>query len=124
LGQFIKGEAVYDQALNKVLALQKEIRAMAGKDSRAGQLIYDDKIYRQIEEPVNRLDHALAELQAGRGAGGKFLKDPAQQGVDQAQQNRAENSRQKSFHAEAGHQCGREFQHERIDYDEESAEGQ
>jgi phospholipid/cholesterol/gamma-HCH transport system substrate-binding protein len=77
LGQFIKGEAVYDQALNKVLALQKEIRAAAGKESRAGRLIYDDTLYRQIEAPVNRLDNALAQLQAGQGAGGKLLKDSA-----------------------------------------------
>jgi phospholipid/cholesterol/gamma-HCH transport system substrate-binding protein len=77
LGQFIKGQAIYDKALNKVTAVQKEIRAMAGKESRAGQLIYDDALYRKIEEPVKRLDNALAELQAGQGTGGKFLKDSA-----------------------------------------------
>ncbi len=77
LGQFIKGEAVYDEALNKVMALQKEIRATAGKESRAGQFIYDDALYRKIEAPVQRLDKALAELQAGQGTGGKLLKDSA-----------------------------------------------
>jgi phospholipid/cholesterol/gamma-HCH transport system substrate-binding protein len=77
LGQFIKGQAIYDQALNKVVALQKQIRALAGKDSRAGQFIYDDAVYRKIEAPVQRLDKALAELEAGQGAGGTLLKDSA-----------------------------------------------
>jgi phospholipid/cholesterol/gamma-HCH transport system substrate-binding protein len=81
LGQFIKTEVVYDQALNKINAFQKQIRAAAGKQTMAGKLIYDDALYRQIEAPVKRLDTALAELQAGRGAGGKLLKDSA--GYDQ-----------------------------------------
>jgi phospholipid/cholesterol/gamma-HCH transport system substrate-binding protein len=78
LGKFVKGEAFYDTALSKVTKFQKDIRTATSRDTQVGKLIYDDQAYRDLEARVKRLDQALAEWQAGRGAAGKFLKDSAQ----------------------------------------------
>jgi len=78
LGQFVKGDAFYNTALNKITKFQRDIRAATNRDTQVGKLIYDEKIYEDLQGAVKRLDQTLAEWQAGRGAGGKFLKDSAQ----------------------------------------------
>ena len=78
LGKFIKGEAFYDTALSKVTKFQKDIRTATSTDTQVGKLIYDDQVYQDLDAAAKRLDQALADWQAGRGAGGKLLKDTAQ----------------------------------------------
>jgi phospholipid/cholesterol/gamma-HCH transport system substrate-binding protein len=77
-GQFVKGDAFYNTAINEVAKFQKDLRAATGRDTQAGKLIYDAKLYDDLESSVQRLDRTLGEWQAGRGAEGKFLKDSAQ----------------------------------------------
>ena len=36
-----------------------------------------DRLYRRVLEPLEKLDRSLADLQAGQGAGGRFLRDDA-----------------------------------------------
>jgi hypothetical protein len=43
-----------------------------------GGLIYTDALHRKVIEPLRRFEQALVRLQAGQGAGGRFLEDPAQ----------------------------------------------
>jgi phospholipid/cholesterol/gamma-HCH transport system substrate-binding protein len=78
IGQFVKGDAFYNTALNQVTKFQKDIRAATNRDTQVGKLIYDDQLYENLEKAVKRLDQTLADWQEGRGAEGKFLKDAAQ----------------------------------------------
>jgi phospholipid/cholesterol/gamma-HCH transport system substrate-binding protein len=77
-GKFVKGEEVYNKALKKVSAFQRQVHAMTANDTQAGRLLGDETLYDELHTPIKRLDERLSEIQAGQGAGGKLLKDPAQ----------------------------------------------
>jgi phospholipid/cholesterol/gamma-HCH transport system substrate-binding protein len=78
LGEFIKGEVIYDDLLNKITELQRGIHVAADTTTAVGQALYTDTLYRQITEPLRRLDASLASLQAGQGSGGALLRDTRQ----------------------------------------------
>ena len=78
VGQFIVGEAMYDDLLKDFADLQRTILSVASEKSTLGQALYSDEMYRQIGEPVAALDRSLALIQSGEGAGGQLFRDSAQ----------------------------------------------
>jgi phospholipid/cholesterol/gamma-HCH transport system substrate-binding protein len=78
LGAFIKGDAIYNDLLRKVAELQRGIHVAADTTTALGEALYTDTLYRQISEPLRRLDQGLAQLQAGQGSGGALLRDTRQ----------------------------------------------
>jgi phospholipid/cholesterol/gamma-HCH transport system substrate-binding protein len=74
LGEFIKGEKLYDQLRDKIAQLHQSIHVAADTTTEVGQALYTDTLYRKITEPLRQLDVSLAQLQAGQGAGGALLR--------------------------------------------------
>jgi phospholipid/cholesterol/gamma-HCH transport system substrate-binding protein len=78
LGEFIKGEAIYDDLRDKIAELQRGIHVAADTTTAVGQALYTDELYRKVTEPLRQLDASLARLQAGQGSGGALLRDTRQ----------------------------------------------
>ncbi len=77
VGQFVVGEKMYQDMTRQVGDLQRGIRAARNTTDKIGAVLYTDKLYRQISEPLVELDRRLARLQSGQGAG-RWLRDAAQ----------------------------------------------
>jgi phospholipid/cholesterol/gamma-HCH transport system substrate-binding protein len=77
LGQFVMTDQLYNDLLAGVTRIQRDIKAAAGTKSPIGQLLYGEDLYRQMQSDVKQVDDALAEIQAGRGTTGRFVRDPA-----------------------------------------------
>jgi len=78
LGQFIMTDNMYRDLVHRVAELESGVRAAASTTSAVGRELYSDALYRQISEPIKRVDDTLARLQAGQGSAGQFLRDNAQ----------------------------------------------
>jgi len=78
LGAFIKGDAIYNDLRDRTTQLQHGIHIAADATTAVGQALYTDALYRQISEPLRRLDESLARLQSGQGTGGALLRDTQQ----------------------------------------------
>jgi phospholipid/cholesterol/gamma-HCH transport system substrate-binding protein len=85
LGAFIKGDAIYNELRDRVTELQRGIHVAADTTTAVGQALYTDAVYRQVSEPLHRLDESLARLQSGQGTGGALLHDARQYAQAQAQ---------------------------------------
>jgi phospholipid/cholesterol/gamma-HCH transport system substrate-binding protein len=106
LGQFVMSDDLYRQFLDGVDKVEKELRAATGSQSQLGQVLYnatmhdnlsaslrqlDDRLaqlqanrllrdttqYDQIRDQIAQVRRTLADLNAGKGAGGEFLKSDA-----------------------------------------------
>jgi phospholipid/cholesterol/gamma-HCH transport system substrate-binding protein len=106
LGQFVMSDALYRQFLDGVAKVEKELHAATGSQSQLGQVLYsasmydnlsaslrqlDDRIaqlqanpllrntaqYDQIRDQIAQVHHTLADLNAGKGAGGEMLASDA-----------------------------------------------
>ena len=75
LGEFIKGEKLYNDLRDKIAKLQEGIHVAADTTTAVGQALYTDELYRKVSEPLRQLDASLARLQAGQGGGGLFLRN-------------------------------------------------
>src|ERR1035437_5322496 len=82
LGEFIKGETIYNDLRKRITDLQRGIHVAADTTTAVGQALYTDALYRKITEPLRQLDESLARLQSGQGTGGSLLRDTQQ--YDQA----------------------------------------
>ncbi len=78
LGQFIAGDEMYNQLLDKIRRLQDSMHTAADTTSSVGQALYTDVLYRQMVEPLRQLDQSLAKLQSGQGSFGPVLRDNQQ----------------------------------------------
>ena len=78
LGEFIKGETIYNDLLRKITQLQRGIHVAAETTTAVGQALYTDELYRKVTEPLRQLDQSLARLQSGQGSGGALLRDTQQ----------------------------------------------
>ena len=78
LGEFIMGDAIYNDLRNKIAELQRGIHVAADTTTAVGQALYTDELYRKLTEPLRQLDESLARLQSGQGAGGAVLRDTQQ----------------------------------------------
>jgi phospholipid/cholesterol/gamma-HCH transport system substrate-binding protein len=77
IGQFVMGEQMYKDLLTAVKTISKQIETVAGTKTTLGDLLYKKDLYESLSVTFRRLDATLAEMQAGRGATGKLLRDPA-----------------------------------------------
>lgn len=106
LGQFVMSEDLYRQFLKGVVDVEKELHAATGSQSQLGQALYtatmhddlsaslrqlDDRLaqmqanrmlrdttqYDQIRDQIAQVRHTLADLNAGKGAGGESIVSDA-----------------------------------------------
>jgi len=106
LGQFVMGEDLYRQFLDGINNVEKELHAATGSQSQLGQVLYsaamhdklsaslrqlDDRLaqlqanpllrdtaqYDQIRDQIGQVHRTLADLNAGKGAGGEMLVSDA-----------------------------------------------
>jgi phospholipid/cholesterol/gamma-HCH transport system substrate-binding protein len=77
LGEFVRGEAMYTNLVQRTAELQAGIRRAVGTTGQVGSLLYSDALYRQILAPIRQLDDALAAVQSGQGAAGRLVRDTA-----------------------------------------------
>ncbi|MGA3040593.1 MAG: MlaD family protein [Bryobacteraceae bacterium] len=106
LGQFVVSDALYRQFLDGVANVEKEMRAATGSQSQLGQALYsaavhdnlsaslrrlDDRVaelqangmlrdstqYDRIRDQIAQVRHTLADLNAGKGAGGELIASDA-----------------------------------------------
>jgi len=77
LGQFVKGDDLYQDLLRRVKEFQIGLHAAADTNTQLGQALYTDALYRQFSDPLRQLDERLALIQSGQGAG-QLLRDSAQ----------------------------------------------
>lgn len=78
LGQFVLGDAMYQDLLRRVGQIQTGLTSIESTTSQIGGLLYTDKTLRQIERPLVALDQTLALIQSGQGPMGALLRDSAQ----------------------------------------------
>jgi phospholipid/cholesterol/gamma-HCH transport system substrate-binding protein len=77
IGAFVMTDNLYKDLLAGVTTISKDIEAAAGSKTTLGDLLYRRDLYQSVSSTFQRLDATLAEIQAGRGATGKLLRDPA-----------------------------------------------
>ena len=106
LGQFVVSDTLYQQFLDGVADIEKKLRAATGSQSDLGQALYtatmhdnlsaslrqlDDRLaqlqanrflrdttqYDQIRDQLVEVRHTLADLNAGKGAGGELIASDA-----------------------------------------------
>ncbi|MCL5098968.1 MAG: MlaD family protein [Candidatus Omnitrophica bacterium] len=90
-GDLIIGEKLYNDVLFKVTRLEKSLAA-AKTGGVVGKLLTSDEIYRSLREPALRLNAQLAEIQAGRGTAGEFIRttkmhDSLEKSIDEVQRS-------------------------------------
>jgi phospholipid/cholesterol/gamma-HCH transport system substrate-binding protein len=78
LGQFIMTDTMYRDLLRRIADLERGIRDASNTTSAVGHELYTAELYRQISEPVLRVDAALARIRSGQGTAGRLLRDNAQ----------------------------------------------
>ena len=106
LGQFIVNDDIYQGVLSKIADVERGLRAATNTQSRVGQLLYsaakyndirtalrqlDDQLarlqaspylrtsakYDEVHDQIVRVRRTLADLNAGKGSGGKLLASDA-----------------------------------------------
>jgi phospholipid/cholesterol/gamma-HCH transport system substrate-binding protein len=78
IGQFVMTDKLYQDLLNGVKNIEKQIATLADTKSTLGGLLYGKDLHDNIGATFRQLDKTLAEIQSGRGATGKLVRDPAQ----------------------------------------------
>jgi phospholipid/cholesterol/gamma-HCH transport system substrate-binding protein len=73
LGQFVASDQLYQQFLDGVANIEKELRAATGSQSQLGQALYSATMHDNLSESLRQLDDRLAQLQANR-----ILRDTTQ----------------------------------------------
>jgi len=78
MGEFIQGDAVYRKLLSRVDEVERGVKAIANTGDAVGRELYTDRLAQQMHTFVTNIDDRLAQLQAGQGSGGRFLRSPAE----------------------------------------------
>jgi phospholipid/cholesterol/gamma-HCH transport system substrate-binding protein len=78
IGQFVMNDQLYKNLLNGVTLIAKNIESAAGSKTTLGNLLYGKDLYENTSQTFRTLDATLAEIQSGRGAAGKLVRDPTQ----------------------------------------------
>ncbi|MGA3261919.1 MAG: MlaD family protein [Bryobacteraceae bacterium] len=73
VGEFVQGDKMYADVVRRMAVLQNDLRAAAKTTGAVGSLLYTDRLYRQIDDPLLRLDSTLARLQSS-----PWLRDTGQ----------------------------------------------
>ncbi len=64
VGKFIQGDQMYTDVVRRMATLQNDLHAAAKTTGAVGSVLYTDRFYRQIDDPLVRLDRTLARLQS------------------------------------------------------------
>ena len=64
VGKFVQGDQMYTDVLRRMATLQSDLRTASKTTSAVGSLIYTTAHYRQIDDPLLRLDATVARLQS------------------------------------------------------------
>ena len=78
VGQFVVGEETYSSLQKNLLAMETSLWRAADATTEVGSALTTDRLYRQVSDPLRKLDQSLARLQSAQDSGGRLLRDPAQ----------------------------------------------
>jgi phospholipid/cholesterol/gamma-HCH transport system substrate-binding protein len=78
LGQFVRGDAEYNQLLSGIGNFDNAMHAFITPRSQVGQAFFSLQMYNQIRDSVLRADNTLLAIQRGEGAAGKLFASDAQ----------------------------------------------
>jgi ABC-type transporter Mla subunit MlaD len=78
LGKFVMTDTLYNDVRKKVADLEHAARAALQNTSSTGQALNTDVLYRQIVDPLHKLDAGLLKFQSGQGSGAALLTDARQ----------------------------------------------
>ncbi|MBM3775858.1 MAG: MCE family protein [Acidobacteria bacterium] len=103
LGQFVRGDSLYDRANERLLAFQGFLRAASGRATPAGQLIYRDDLYRELQDRTAKLEQQMAGIEKSR-----ILQDAAQheslrKGIQEARNSIRKLERNPVFRSDAAY---------------------
>ncbi len=73
VGEFVQGDQVYTDVVRRMVQLQNDLRAAAKTTGAVGSVLYTDRLYHQIDDPLLRLDSTLARIQSS-----PWLRDTGQ----------------------------------------------
>jgi phospholipid/cholesterol/gamma-HCH transport system substrate-binding protein len=73
IGKFVQGDKMYNDLVRRMAQLQNDLRAAAKTTGAVGSVLYTDRLYRQIDDPLLRLDARLARIQSS-----PWLRDTGQ----------------------------------------------
>ena len=73
VGKFVQGDKMYTDVVRRMVVLQNDLRAAAATTGTIGSVLYTDRLYHQIDDPLVRLDQTLARLQSS-----PWLRDTGQ----------------------------------------------
>ena len=73
VGKFVQGDQLYADVVRRMTVLQNDLRAAAKTTGALGSVLYTDRLYRQIDDPLLRLDARLARIQSS-----PWLRDTGQ----------------------------------------------
>jgi len=66
LGQFVVSDTLYQQFLDGIVKVEKEMRAATASQSQLGQALYSAAMHDNLTGSLRQLDDRLAQLQANR----------------------------------------------------------
>ena len=94
VGKFVQGDKMYTDLVRRMTKLQNDLREAASTTGKVGSVLYTANHYRQIDDPLVRLDATLARMRPS-----PWLRDtgPYQQLLDAAR-----GLRQSAAEARAG----------------------
>jgi len=73
LGQFVQKDNIYTSLIQQLTALEQKIRRAARTTGSVGDVLYTDRMYRLIDDPLVKLDRTLARIQSS-----PWMRDTAQ----------------------------------------------
>jgi phospholipid/cholesterol/gamma-HCH transport system substrate-binding protein len=78
VGEFVQGRQMYIDVVKRFAEIETAFRAAVAATTDVGRALYKDELYRTFFDTVMKVDAELAQLQAGEGPAGQFLRNPAQ----------------------------------------------
>jgi hypothetical protein len=64
VGDFVHSDQMYADVVRRLAVLQDDLRAAVKTTGAVGSVLYTDRLYRQIDDPLLRLDATLARFQS------------------------------------------------------------
>jgi len=64
IGEFVRGDKMYTDVVRRMGVLQNDLRAAAKTTGALGSVLYTDRLYHQVDDPLVELDHTLARIQS------------------------------------------------------------
>jgi phospholipid/cholesterol/gamma-HCH transport system substrate-binding protein len=90
LGQFVTGDQLYRSVLDGVTHIDKSLRASVSTHTRLGQFLYSAEGYEELRAPVRQLDDRLAKLEASPYLRNTSQYDQIRDQIDQVRRTLAD----------------------------------